>query len=481
VTRPFVLALGLACALLTLLGAVRATPASAESCFQTLIEGKGSYTSSACSVVGAPKDWVWGSNTFNWEATTMEKVYCVKVRAGNASWYEDVGCDKPKASTGEYSEIWAEAGFLWGINPIVARGKGSQVIDTTAGAVECEELKLSGEAKATEEKTQILTAKYSNCKGFGSKVTVSEAELEFGAEGTLGIVNKNITVTDSEGGCSVTIPSGGSDKSLEKVAYTNTAEGKIIANGQLNSLDYEPSGGACGTKKLETNGTYKGEVEIEQEGKSIAVELHSIEVSEKEQGEKEDPLILPSPTKSAPLELTATVGKTVLESVKAKVECKEGTASGSFTASREGTTSIDLHGCKSTGIACHSTGDATEVILISANVELVDLEKSKLLLAMEIALKELHVECGGVVSVVVKGGAIGEASGIESGKKAKSGTLIFKQEKGKQAIKECLFTKAFCEGKKFLLEASLNGGAFEEAGLETEEKLTFSKEAAFDF
>jgi hypothetical protein len=214
---------------------------------------------------------------------------------------------------------------------------------------------------------------------------------------------------------------------------------------------------------------------------TTANESRAKELEEEE--EKGNPVILPTPTSKAPLDFTATSGKAILESSgKSKIECKEDSASGEFTGFREGTSTIDFHGCKDTslGAACESLGDTKETILTGGSVELVALEKeSKLALGLEFAPQELHLECGAVL-VLIKGTTIGEVGGIENGKPTKIGTAIFKQEKGKQAIVECRLTKKFCEGKKFMLEANF-GKAFEEAGLETEEKLTFAKEATFDF
>lgn len=278
VTTRWIAISGLLLAFLAAFTTVRTSTASAESCFQTVFTSRGSYTASGCGTVGAPKNWVWGSNTFNWEPTTRASEYCVKVRAGNASWYTDVGCDKYNASTGEYSLLWAQPGWhWWRIAPITGKGKGVQAIQTTAGAVECEEATVGGEDASEMAKTQVLKLKYGKCTGFGSAVTVSEAEYEFNAEGPVGIVNKNITITDASAGCSVTIASGGSNKALNAAEYTNTAEGTIVAKSKLSAINYEPSGGACGTKKLETNGTYNGEAEIGQEGGSDEVELSPIE------------------------------------------------------------------------------------------------------------------------------------------------------------------------------------------------------------
>jgi hypothetical protein len=248
--------------------------ASAESCFRVVGTERGTYTTSTCGVAGAPRNWTWAGNTFGWDETPRLTVYCVRVGANLQSWFQSRGCSIPLHTVSGWSEVYAEPGFFWGIIPLQGKGNGNQVFSTTAGTVECEESSIGGKATATEPKTQIFTIKYGKCKGFGSPITISEAEYELTAKGAASVVNKSITMTDSEAKCTVTIPSGSGNKSLRGVKYTNTEAGRIIAAANIGGLHYEPSGGVCGENKLESGGTYKGEVEIEQEGTSIAVVLH---------------------------------------------------------------------------------------------------------------------------------------------------------------------------------------------------------------
>ncbi|HTZ85385.1 MAG TPA: hypothetical protein VMB05_01845 [Solirubrobacteraceae bacterium] len=224
---------------------------------------------------------------------------------------------------------------------------------------------------------------------------------------------------------------------------------------------------------LETEGDA---VELSGEGE-LATEGGELQTGEEEL--IENPAISPAPTTKSPLTFTTSSGESTLQSkAKSSITCKESSGSGEFTGIREGTAKVTFHGCKSSGVGCHGKGEAAETIASSGNVELVDLEKeSELTLGLEFAPSELNVECG-ATSVTIKGTVIGEFSGIEFAKKTKTGTLKLKQEGGKQAIKECHLTKAFCEGKKFLLEANFGKG-FEEAGETVEQKFTFGKEAGF--
>lgn len=233
-----------------------------------------------------------------------------------------------------------------------------------------------------------------------------------------------------------------------------------------------------GTVEGDTLATEGFPVEFSGEGELEGKEKTTVQVEEDEK-----PEILPIPTAAAPLTFTSSNAKGILLETKvgSKMECAEGSSSGEFTGAREGTVSSTLNGCKLAGVACHTAGASAEMIVMSGAVQLVDLEKeAKLVLGFGFApSSEVAVKCG-VLSGSIKGSVIGEVSGVESGKKTKAATVSLKQEKGKQAIKECHLTKAFCEGKKFFLEANFGKGV-EEAGLQTEEKLTLAKEAAFDF
>jgi hypothetical protein len=315
-------------ALLPALAAIGTTTASAESCFHVLGLERGSYTNSSCSTGGPPFTWTWALDSSGFTRLSISPyIYCVKVRAGLRSRFKDAVCADEELNTGLYTKVFAEAGWIWGINPIKGHAKGMQVIHTTAGAVECEELTLSGEAAATEEKSQVLTAKYGKCKGFGSTVTISEAEEEFNADGPVSIVNKNVTITDAGAGCSVTIPSGGSNKALEEAEYTDSSE-KVVEKAKISGISYEPSGGACGTKKLETNGKYEGEAEIEESGASVEVELNPFAAKECGTG-KHWVVCSDGGGDLAGERLEGTVGLALLAStiggVEAKFDCLKGT------------------------------------------------------------------------------------------------------------------------------------------------------------
>jgi len=265
----------LAIAYLTVYGVINTPLALAEDCFRTVNEEQGAFVNDRCTIGSTPRRWVWGSTTFNWEYLGDDQ-YCVKVKTGLPSWYEDAVCSRPKAGTSLYAKVYAAKRWYWGIEPVSGQNKGGRVLHTTAGAIECGEMTLSAEPAATEPTSQIFTVLYGKCEAFGVPVTVSEAEYEMAAEGEVSIVNKNITVTDSAAECTVTFLAGGSNSDLSRVEYKDTEAGTILATGELSGIHYEPSGSSCGTKALYSNGTYEGEFEIKQEKMSIAVKLKPI-------------------------------------------------------------------------------------------------------------------------------------------------------------------------------------------------------------
>jgi hypothetical protein len=210
--------------------------------------------------------------------------------------------------------------------------------------------------------------------------------------------------------------------------------------------------------------------------------LEKEEQETREKEEKENPLILPAPTLALPLVFTSTGGKATFETALSKIECKESSGSGLFVTVREGSVTLTLHGCAlPSSTKCSGAGEASGTILELGAIKLVGLDKTKATLGSEIEFGELEVECGSTSKFLIEGQAIGEASGVESGKSTKLVTFVFKQEKGKQAITKCQLAKPFCEGQTFELEAGLNGGLPETAGLEVEQKLLLTKEAKFDF
>jgi hypothetical protein len=142
----------------------------------------------------------------------------------------------------------------------------THVFKTTAGNVECKTLKSTGTVVALATKTQVDHVSYTGCTAYGTKATISEAEYEFNAEGSVSVLN-TIVVTSSTGGCSVKVtPTGNSG--LKTVKYSNTGK-KVIITAEVVGITYSvqgPTGSVCGNGGVtESNGVYKGLAEVELE------------------------------------------------------------------------------------------------------------------------------------------------------------------------------------------------------------------------
>jgi hypothetical protein len=262
----------LACMTLLTAAAIASTPGTAlagESCFETLLRGQGAYTEANCETGGAG-NFVWANNTS--EYTRLGPVeYCVRVRTGNASYYEDSSCTKSLAATSLYTKVAATPyilyGINWGLSRLLFRG-GKQKIVTPAGEVVCG-VELSASPPAERAQTLVVKATYSECKGpKESKVTVSTAELEINADGSLGVVHKAITLKLS--GCAMTIPDNSGNSDLSGVTVANAGKG-IEVEAHVEDLSYESIG--CEGAKKGSNGDYGGSIEIEEEGETLLIEL----------------------------------------------------------------------------------------------------------------------------------------------------------------------------------------------------------------
>jgi opacity protein-like surface antigen len=174
-----------------------------------------------------------------------------------------------------------------------------------------------------------------------------------------------------------------------------------------------------------------------------------------------------------PVTFTGTSGKGTLEDIKGnKITCSSDEVLGAeFTTDKSGKyTDIHFKGCKAFGLfGANSVGDPAETILTGGGTLTLCLINSATLefgVVIELS-KTVVIEVPAAGSKVeVKGNVIGSVGPNTLGKVK---TLKLTQKEGKQTVKEC-------EGKKAGLTASLNGGAFVEAGEATEETLTGAKE-----
>lgn len=130
--------------------------------------------------------------------------------------------------------------------------------------VECSKVTDKGSVTKAKAETQIVTAKYTGCEVAGTGAKEIEAEYEFNAGGTV-TVKKAITITATNGTCTVSVPAQGP---LSKVTYSEITgpEGNTAleidaavtgiewsATGSLASCD--GTGSKVGTGKT---GSYTG-------------------------------------------------------------------------------------------------------------------------------------------------------------------------------------------------------------------------------
>ena len=119
---------------------------------------------------------------------------------------------------------------------------GSQLFKVAAGNFECTKATLKGSVLNGSQKTILETVKYGGCSFFGSSLTVTPAEYEFNAEGTVSLLNK-VTMEDKTGACHFTV---GPASAIKSVAYKNLTGGLLESHLTLKGVPYTTSGGICG-------------------------------------------------------------------------------------------------------------------------------------------------------------------------------------------------------------------------------------------
>lgn len=118
------------------------------------------------------------------------------------------------------------------------------------------------ELEATYSKDKVA---FTGCKFGETAVTISEAAYEFDAEDLLA-TDSSFTLTDSTLGCSIKVLEA--EIPISTVKYVNGSSGLEIESA-VKELSYEPSGGLCGSAKLETGAHYEGHLSLELEGGTL--------------------------------------------------------------------------------------------------------------------------------------------------------------------------------------------------------------------
>jgi hypothetical protein len=151
------------------------------------------------------------------------------------------------------------------LGKLLAKALATQKFVTHAGTVECTTLTANGSVKSLASATQLAIISYAGCKAFGLAATVSPAEYEFNANGTV-LVRKPITIKAT--GCLVTVPA---HQTLGPVQYLNKPAGEIEIEPNVTGITSSGSGVAC-EYEIESKGTYIGNSLVAVEGGKLSWE-----------------------------------------------------------------------------------------------------------------------------------------------------------------------------------------------------------------
>jgi hypothetical protein len=182
---------------------------------------------------------------------------------------------------------------------------------------------------------------------------------------------------------------------------------------------------------------------------------------------------------SFPVKFEGTSGSGILETAGGtSISCTGGAGLGTLTSAKAGTASGTLKGCASSGFKCNSSGDPEGEISSEGSGELVFDSLTMLGAAILSSLNEIKIKCTALVAITIKGQGLALVNPINS--EVTSFELIGTQSKGKQSETEYWNAK----GEKVKVSpclASINGGTFQECGVESKEnKATTSKMITID-
>ncbi len=160
--------------------------------------------------------------------------------------------------------------FLWtGATPalLLILAEGAQKFTPFAGGtqVTCKHARFHGKITLKESEKQTVVGIYTNCEAFGVKnVTVSPAEYELNANGSVSVINKTITI-EATALCRIEVrPTGNANlKTLRYLVDPNTGESRLLAHAEVEKiLDFVTNlgggEGLCGAEGEHKDGTYRG-------------------------------------------------------------------------------------------------------------------------------------------------------------------------------------------------------------------------------
>jgi len=188
------------------------------------------------------------------------------------------------------------------------------------------------------------------------------------------------------------------------------------------------------------------------------------------------PEFLPVGTKAT---FTSKSGKGTLETVGGKkITCEDDTNSGKITGAKTIEVTINFLGCKAEGFAANTKGDAEGHILVTCTGQLGYLSKASKDVGLGLKCGEIHIEVfGDLILILVRFKNLGIIGLVTPLNSSKTGPFVLslKQTKGVQE-----FTKFEGEATSSFAESALNSGAFEQAGEETSDEITFSEAVSID-
>jgi hypothetical protein len=169
--------------------------------------------------------------------------------------------------------------FVWtGALPalVLVLSDNKQVFKTsaTSPAIECDHFGAHGVAsngKAMTTKAITVRGTYSKCIAAGAfPASVTPAEFEVKADGSVSIVGAPIVITIPEANCSIKITNGGANSNLRLILYLNQKE-DLLAHIEVNKINSVGSGiepcGEAGVVK--ENGTYTGLLLVRVDGGTL--------------------------------------------------------------------------------------------------------------------------------------------------------------------------------------------------------------------
>jgi hypothetical protein len=139
-------------------------------------------------------------------------------------------------------------------------GTGMQVFKTSAGAIECSTVTGTGEITVLKSTTHKETLAFSNCTGFGTKVTITPAHFLFNANGPATLENE-IEIHPAGLSCEMIVE----PQTVESLGYEGSS-GKLKSEASISKIKAKGTGGVCGGN---TEATYSGTIVAELEGGTL--------------------------------------------------------------------------------------------------------------------------------------------------------------------------------------------------------------------